>query len=131
MQKTLHFFLHICALRVCAFIRGSAVPTCCGRGLLKGTPLSAAEETNLRKAEVTLPENVLLSIWASGHTRGGRTTPSLDGAEGGAKHVGLVPAPEGARVVALRRSATPLGATVAEPAEKVRLALEVGEGLKW
>ena len=48
-----------------------------------------------------------------------RTSPSLDGAEGGAKHVGLVPAPEGARVVALR---SPLAA-VAEPAEKVRLAL--------
>ena len=62
---------------------------------------------------------------------GGRLSASLDGAEGGAKHVGLVPAPEGARVVALRRSATPLGAAVAEPAEKVRLALEVGAGLKW
>ena len=57
-----------------------------------------------------------------------RTSPSLDGAEGGAKHVGLVPAPEGARVVVLR--STPLSA-VSEPAEKVRLALEVGAGLKW
>ena len=123
MQKTLHFFLHICALRVCAFIRGSAVPTCCGRGLLKGTSFSAAEETNLRKAEVTLPENVLLRYVNR------RTSASLDGAEGGAKHVGLVPAPEGARVVALR--STPLAAAVAEPAEKVRLALEVGAGLKW
>ena len=128
MQGTVHFLLHICALRVCAFIRGSAVPTCCGRGLLKGTSLSAAEETNLRKAGVTLPENVLLR-YVNRRANARRTSPSLDGAEGGAKHVGLVPAPEGARVVALR--STPLGAAVAEPAEKVRLALEVGAGLKW
>ena len=108
----------------------------CSTNLLREGPfkrdssLSSAEETNLRKSGVTLPENVLLSGRASGHTRGRRTSASLDGAEGGAEHVGLVPAPEGARVVALRRS-TPLGAAVAEPAEKARLALEVGAGLKW
>ena len=69
-----------------------------------------------------------MSFYLGERANARRTSPSLDGAEGGAKHVGLAPAPEGARVVALR--STPLGA-VAEPAEKVRLALEVGAGLKW
>ena len=67
-----------------------------------------------------------MSFYLAKRARARRTYASLDGAEGGAKHVGLVPAPEGARVVALR---SPLA--VAEPAEKVRLALEVGAGLKW
>ena len=67
-----------------------------------------------------------MSFYLGERANARRTSPSLDGAEGGAKHVGLVPAPEGARVVALR---SPLA--VAEPAEKVRLALEVGAGLKW
>ena len=52
---------------------------------------------------------------------------SLNGAEGGAEHVGLIFVPKGARVVTL-----PLAvAFVAEAPEKVRLALEVGAGLKW
>ena len=72
-----------------------------------------------------------MSFYLGERANARRTSPSLDGAEGGAKHVGLAPAPEGARVVALLRSATPLGAAVAQPAEKVRLALEVGAGLKW
>ena len=62
-----------------------------------------------------------MSIWPT----------SLDGAERGAKHVRLVPAPKGARVVAFPLVAAAAAvALVAEPAEKVRLALEVGAGLK-
>ena len=61
-----------------------------------------------------------MSIWPT----------SLDGAERGAKHVRLVPAPKGARVVAFPLAVAAAVALVAEPAEKVRLALEVGAGLK-
>ena len=42
---------------------------------------------------------------------------SLNGAEGGAKHVGLIRVPKGARVVALLLPLAPLAAAVALVAE--------------